>query len=167
MIKKNIIYALLLIFFYVIQFILVPFSFNGVSPDYLFVLFIMIMVFENEKYASIYGLIIGLLTDYSSHTLFGIRAITYMILGYVFAVIIKEYMKKGYVTAIVSFATVFVISRILLILDYTLIEKMSPLWAILLRITLPDFVMTLIFTLLLDIPFALVKRKSLLANNDN
>lgn len=167
MIKKNIFYILTVFVLYILQYVLVPFSFKGIFPDLLFVFFVALIVFENEKYASIYGLIIGLLSDYTSGSIFGLRSIMYMLLGYIIAVLVDELMKKGFVTFLLVFLVLFIFSRSIFILQYLLLEGKSPLGIILLNITLPDLLLTAPFALILGFPLYLLRRKALASGTNN
>jgi|GEM_PF-973377 len=102
LIIKSAIYALIFIFFTVLETnVLNDFKIFGVKPNLIISLVIAAAVTENEKYAAILGMVCGFIIDSSVGSPFFFSGLYYFFAAYVVAVISGVYFTKSLLTMII------------------------------------------------------------------
>ncbi len=80
----------------------------GCNPPYLLCAVVVCAMFCGEKAASLFGLFFGLFADSMASGIFGFRAVTYLIFGYVIAFLVEKILSRnvfsGMITGILSVA---------------------------------------------------------------
>ena len=150
--RKYFVYPLLILLFYILQYVATPLSYNGVTPDYLLIAVIVAAVRESERFAAVTGLVTGLLADYTCGLTFGLRGILFMLTGYFLAVLVYEALSPNIITATVAGITSYVFTRLVYWGEYLVMMGSFSVKEMLLSVTLPELIMTLplvpvIFTL--------------------
>jgi len=141
--RKYFVYPLLIIILYILQYVATPLSYNGVAPDYLMIVVIVAAVRESEKFSAVVGLVTGLLADYTCGLTFGLRGIVFMMMGYCLAVLVHEALSPNVLTATVAGVSAYVITRLVYWGEYLVMVGSFSVKDMLLRITLPELIMTL------------------------
>lgn len=154
MIRRFLICPLLIVIFHLLQYVIVPYSYNGVSPDYLLLLVVSVAVFEIPQYAAIYGLAAGLLSDYSAAVGFGTRAMAFMLLSWALSYFVHKSLTTGILTNTISVLAVYVITRLVYWCEYLINIGTFSLTDMLLNVVLPEIIMTV---LLSPVVFLIVK----------
>jgi len=112
-IVKSVIYALIFIFFTVLETnILNSFKIFGAKPNLIISLVIAAAVTENERYASVLGMIFGFLIDSSVGSPFFFSGLYYFFAAYITAAISKYYFTKSLLTMVVMVLPVCAVREI-------------------------------------------------------
>ena len=113
LVVKSVIYALIFIFFTVLETnILNSFKIFDAKPNLIISLVIAAAVAENERYAAVLGMVCGFLTDSSVGSPFFFSGIFYFFAAYVAAIISKSYFTKSLLTMIVMILPVSAIREV-------------------------------------------------------
>ncbi len=141
--RKYFVYPLLIILFYILQYVATPLRYNGVAPDYLLIAVIVAAVRESEKFAAIVGLVVGLLADYTCGLTFGLRGIVFMLTGYGIVVLVREALSPNVLTAIATGVTSYILTRLIYWGEYLVMMGNFSVKEMFLSVTLPEMIMTL------------------------
>jgi len=68
------------------------FRIGGITPQYAVCAVIAIAMFESEKTGAVFGLVFGLLSDFSAGGIFGTNALVFMICGYLVGCLVSEFV---------------------------------------------------------------------------
>ena len=145
MTKKYFVYPLFLIFFYVLQYVAVPISYNGVAPDLIMILVVVAGIRESEKFAAVLGLIAGLLCDYTAGAAFGLRGIIFMLMGYFLSVLASEALSPNILAGTASGIVAYILTRLIYWGEYLVVIGKFSVKEMFLSVTLPEMIMTLPF----------------------
>lgn len=103
--KRIIGYSLVFIVFYLLDAVFVPIKIFGVGPCFLLSAVVSIAMVEKERFGAIYGLVFGLFLDFTASSVFGVNAVTFMIIGYLVGITVYQ---KISVSAVGAFFLTFV-----------------------------------------------------------
>lgn len=156
--RRIIIYTLLFAVFYLLQTALNPITVFGVSPEYILACTVVLAMTEKEKFGSIYGLVFGLLCDFSSSGLFGTRALLFMAVGYVVGFLATSFMSVSLIGALFLGSMSAVIIETLLCTAYSFFMSL-PLVPLLLYTALPKLLLTLPVIIIVYIVFRLTGKR--------
>ena len=145
MTKKYFVYPVFLIIFYILQYVAVPLSYNGVAPDLILILVVAAGIRESERFAAILGLAGGLLADYTAGAAFGLRGIIFMLIGYFLSVLASEALSPNILSATVSGIAVYVLTRLIYWGEYLVMIGGFSVKEMFLSVTLPEIILTLPF----------------------
>ena len=134
--KKIFFHAALLFVFVLLQYTIVPVQYNRASPDYILVTVVMAALFCNYRFASVYGLIAGLLCDYCDGLLFGLKGAL---------VKIPEGIYRNLLTAYLVFCSAFIGCQTFYWLAFCLLEHSGSIGRILVNYLVPQFLLTVPF----------------------
>ena len=110
---KSLIYALIFIFFTVLETnILNGAKIFGAKPNLIISLAVAAAVFENERYAAVLGLIIGFMIDSSFESPFLFSGIYYFFAAYLCSIISRLYFTKSLFTMIILILPVCAVREI-------------------------------------------------------
>ena len=99
---KSVIYSFIFIFFIVLETnILNGVKIFGVKPNLIILLVIAASVAENERYASVLGLILGFITDSSVGSPFFFSGVYYFFAAYIAGTVTRVYFTKSFFTMLV------------------------------------------------------------------
>lgn len=141
---RPILYILLFIFLFLCEFVFTPLYLFGICPRYILCGVVGLAMYENEKYASIFGLVFGLLSDFASGGLFGFNAIVYILAGYLVSYFVAGTWRKNFLNATISVCLVTIICDTLTLLISMLQYDTGVvnIWGVLGKIMLPKLMMT-------------------------
>ncbi len=159
MTKKYFVYPIFLIIFYILQYVAVPISYNGVAPDFILILLVVAGIRESEKFAAILGLIGGLLADYTAGVAFGLRGIIFMLIGYFLSVLASEALSPNILSATVSGIAAYILTRLIYWGEYLVVIGGFSAKEMFLSVTLPEIILTLPFIPLVYFIVALLTGK--------
>ncbi len=159
MTKRYFVYPIFLIIFYILQYVSVPISYNGVAPDFILILLVVAGIRESEKFAAILGLIGGLLADYTAGVAFGLRGIIFMLIGYFLAVLASEALSPNILSATVSGIAAYILTRLIYWGEYLVVMGGFSAKEMFLSVTLPEIILTLPFVPLVYFLVALLTGK--------
>ncbi|MDF2567959.1 MAG: rod shape-determining protein MreD [Oscillospiraceae bacterium] len=145
-IVKWIIYALLLLVFYILQTTPGLFQIYGAKPVLIVPLAICIAIFEGELGGAVIGLITGLLWDLSSNKLSGYNAIIIMAACIVTALLIMYLMRANWVNATILCGCTMAIHGLLDFLFYYAMWGYEGVWIVLTNRLAPMVVYTAVVT---------------------
>ena len=148
-------YSLIFIALYSVQYIFAPLTLNGVGPEYILCGVVSISMFERQKFGAIYGLVFGLLSDFSSGGLFGINALIYMILGYTVGYLVSYLLSVNVFTCFLM-STVTLIVRDFITVVLTDFVHDGNIGQALLKVCLPKLILTMPLTVLTYFVFKLI-----------
>lgn len=88
--KRIIGYSLVFIVFYLLDAVFVPIKMFGVGPCFLLSAVVSIAMVEKERFGAIYGLIFGLFLDFTASSVFGVNALTFMMIGFLIGITVYQ-----------------------------------------------------------------------------
>jgi len=155
--KKRIIsYSVLLLILFSVGNIMSPIRFAGVSPDFVLVGIICLAMLENEYYGSLFGLVFGLLCDFSSAGVFGLNALTYMAVGYLTGFLTDKFISVSLFGSLFLSAVFSTVSGVITGMLYSFFSG-EALTDILLYIELPKLIMNVASTVVIYFIFRLLR----------
>ena len=110
--KKSLDIFLIIIFFFIIYFLqsnfFTWFNIAKIMPNIFVILMAVIGLFMKKKFGLAFGVIFGLLLDFSIGTKIGINGVTYALVGFIAGTIDKNFSKDNKLTlmSIVVFLTI-------------------------------------------------------------
>ncbi|MBQ2881634.1 MAG: rod shape-determining protein MreD [Clostridia bacterium] len=147
MAKKIILYSLGFILLFLIEAVFRPINLYGVAPMYVLCGVSAMGILEKEKFGAIFGLIFGLLCDFTSGSIFGSQALVFMITGFIAGTLTEITLSKSFIsTLIITEASVLVFGG-LKSLFYIILNEETPL-SVLIYVLLPKLILTLPFSIL-------------------
>lgn len=138
-------YTILTLLCYLFQYVWIPLRWNTVVPDFLLLLTVACAVRDEERTAAFVGLAAGLLSDYSGGGVFGLRGISFMLIGYFLSRLVDAAFSSGFLTALVAVLPVFLLTRILYWGGQLVVKGLFPVGDMLRYVTLPELILTLPF----------------------
>ncbi len=148
MTKKIFLYSLGFLLLFFIEAVFRPISVFGVSPMYVLCGVSAMGILEKEKFGAIFGLIFGLLCDFTGGSLFGSQALVFMITGFIAGTLSEITLSKSFFSTLVITASSIIVFGGLKSLFYIVLNEEEPL-SVLLYIMLPKFLLTLPFSVLI------------------
>ena len=143
--KKIFFHAALLFVFVLLQYTIVPVQYNRASPDYILVTVVMAALFFNYRFASVYGLIAGLLCDYCDGLILGLKGALFLICGYLIGVLVQVILSRNLLTAYLVFCSAFIGCQTFYWLAFCLLEHSGSIGRILVNYLVPQFLLTVPF----------------------
>lgn len=143
--KKVIFHAVALFVFILVQYTMVPIQINRASPDYILILVVLSSLFCGYRFASVFGLIAGLLCDYCDGLLFGLKGALFLICGYLIGVLVRLVLSRNLLTAYFSFVSAFVFCQAFYWLAFCLLEHSGSIGRIFVNYLVPQLFLSLPF----------------------
>lgn len=143
--KKVIFHAAALFFFVLLQYTMIPIQVNRASPDYVLILVTTAALFCGYRFASVFGLIAGLLCDYCDGLMFGLKGALFLICGYLIGVLVQVVLSRNLLTAYFSFLSAFIVCQTFYWFAFCLLEHTGGVGEILLSYLLPQLLLSLPF----------------------
>lgn len=91
-----IVYSLLLLVAFFLQKTNIFFAYNSPAPNFILSVALIVAFFENYWYASIFGLICGILNDATSLNGFGQHALLYMLTGFFCSILLEWLFQNNF-----------------------------------------------------------------------
>lgn len=129
----------------------------GCNPPYLLCAIVICAMFCGEKSAALFGLFAGLFADSMASGIFGFRAVTYLIFGYIIAFLVEKIISRNVFSAIFTGILSVALYEILLWGVESLDHQVEFL-TVAQYILLPRLVMSLPVLFLLYLVFTLLFR---------
>ena len=140
---KSVIYALIFIFFTVLETnILHNFTIFDIKPNLIISLVIAAAVLENERYAAVLGMVCGFLIDSSVTSPFFFSGLYYFIAAYIISVIARYYFAKSLLTMITMIVPVCAVRAIFNMFVLMGVWKDFHIGGALLQFILPEYLYT-------------------------
>ena len=143
------------------QYVIIPISFNGVSPDYLLLLVVSVSVFEDPKYAAVYGLAAGLLSDYSAAVGFGTRALLFMLISWGLSYLVHKSLTSGFITNTIGVLISYIITRLFYWCEYLVNIGTFSVVEMTINVIVPEIIMTAVVSPVIYLAVKLVLVKPL------
>lgn len=159
MTKKIFLYSLGFLLLFFIEAVFRPISVFGVSPMYVLCGVSAMGILEKEKFGAIFGLIFGLLCDFTGGSLFGSQALVFMITGFIAGTLSEITLSKSFFSTLVITASSIIVFGGLKSLFYIVLNEEEPL-SVLLYIMLPKFLLTLPFSVLIYFMLKFLQKSS-------
>lgn len=135
-------YGIMVLVFFVLQTAAAsPFKAFGCTPDFLLLLALAVTFRESETFSGFFALICGFLSDALSGTAIGLRAVFYMLLAYLLAVLLQTVLRPLFLTFVYISLGAVVLSLMLDYLFYILVHGAVPFGAAFKNIMLPQFLL--------------------------
>lgn len=151
---KWVVYALLLLLFYVLQTTPLLFQIRGIKPVLIVPYVICIALFENEAAAAAFGVAAGLLWDISGNTIFGYKAILLMCCCIAVSLLVMYLMRNNLLNALFFIFAIMLLEELLTFFLYYVLWGYENSYIILLKYTLP----TICYTIIMMIPIYFVTK---------
>jgi len=146
LIIKSIIYALIFIFFTVLETnILNGFKIFGAKPNLVICLVIAAAVLENERYAAVLGFVCGFIIDSSVASPFFFSGLYYFFAAYITGAISRYYFTKSLLTAMTMIAPVCIVREIFNMFFLIGVWKNFNIAGALTGYILPEYLYTMAF----------------------
>ncbi len=154
-VQKMSIYALFLLFLYVLQTTPGFLTFWGAKPLLVLPMVVSIAMLEGELVGGLFGLAAGILCDTSAITIFGINSLIYMTACVAIGLLVIYYMQPSRLNSLIFTAIVLIFRQLFEFFFYYVMWDYEDISMILLRHMLPVVLLTLLTTPLM---FWLVQR---------
>ncbi len=157
--KKKIIYAVILSVLFIIE--ASPLNFfkiNGITPEFILPCIILIAMFEDEKYAAIFGLVFGLIFDMQSKII-GFNALFFMILGYAIGLLMHALIRRNIFSVFTFILTGVLLHNLLTYLLFFAYKSNGDFSFAFASIIIPKTIFSTAFGLLLYFGFNQLKLK--------
>lgn len=92
-------YSFLFLILWLMESIVCPITLRGIYPEYILVSVICLSMREYEKTGAIFGLIFGLLSDFTCSGVFGVKGVFFMAFGYVIGLLSRKYIDLNFMSA--------------------------------------------------------------------
>ena len=104
-------------------------------------------ILEKERFGAIFGLIFGLLCDFTGGSIFGSQAIVFMITGFIAGTLTEITLSKNFLSTMIITESSIIIFGGLKAVFYIILNEASPI-SVLIYVLLPKIIMTLPFSIL-------------------
>jgi rod shape-determining protein MreD len=135
-------YSLVFTVFLFFDAVFVPVRIFGVGPCFLLSATVCLAIFEKERFAAIFGLVFGLFLDFSTRAVFGVNALTFMIVGFVCGVFAQSRLSVSFFGAALLTVVSAAAYALIPALFYSFFES-QPAADVLLYSALPKFALSL------------------------
>lgn len=139
--KRIIGYSLVFILFFLIDSVFVPLKIFGIGPEFLLSATVCIAMVEKERFGAIFGLVFGLFLDFTSAAVFGVNALTFMIIGFIIGITVYQKIAVSFVGAFFLTAVSSVVSECILAGAYSFFTSES-IADVFLFIAMPKILLT-------------------------
>ena len=140
---KSVIYALIFIFFTVLETnILNGLKIFGAKPNLIISLAVAAAVMENERYAAVLGMICGFIIDSSPGSPFFFSGIYYFFAAYITGIVTKYYFTKSLFTMIIMILPVCAVRELFNMFFLIGVWKDFHIADALLKYILPEYIYT-------------------------
>jgi len=147
MARKTILYSLGFILLFLIEAVFRPITLYGVAPMYVLCGVSAIGILEKEKFGAIFGLIFGLLCDFTGGSIFGSQALVFMITGFIAGTLTEITLSKSFISTLIITESSVLVFGGLKAFFYIILNEAAPL-SVLIYILLPKLLLTLPFSIL-------------------
>ena len=139
--RRIAVYSLVFIVFLFFDAVFTPVRIFGVGPSFLLPATVCLGMFEKERFGSLYGLVAGLLLDFSTASVFGVNALAFMIIGYFAGISVQNRLSVSFFGAALLTAASSAASQFVIALLYSFFES-QPLADVLVTAALPKIALT-------------------------
>ena len=139
--KRIIGYSLVFILFFIADAVFAPFRLFGVGPSFLLSATVCIAMVEKERFGAIYGLVFGLFLDFASAAVFGVNALSFMIIGFIIGITVYQKIAVSFVGAFFLTSVSTVVSCCIIACAYTFFTSAS-IADVFLYICIPKIILT-------------------------
>ncbi len=147
MAKKITLYSLGFILLFFVEAVFRPITLYGVAPMYVLCGVSAMGILEKERFGAIFGLIFGLLCDFTGGSIFGSQAIVFMITGFIAGTLTEITLSKNFLSTMIITESSIIIFGGLKAVFYIILNEASPI-SVLIYVLLPKIIMTLPFSIL-------------------
>ena len=135
-------YTLLFVLLLLLEYVMIPFSFNGVAPQYTLCAVVSLAMLENKKLGTLFGLFAGLAVGFCSGEPFGVSALIFMAIGYFLGRFMTRSLAASFYTCAAVSSAVVLVRDIVTCLAEIASGAAADFLQILYRVTLPKLLMT-------------------------
>lgn len=159
-------YTLLFVLLFLLEYVMTPFSFNGVSPQYLLCAVVSLAMLENRKVSTLFGLFAGLAVGFCAGEPFGVSALIFVAIGYFLGRFMTRSLAASFYTCAAVCLSVVLVRDVVTCLIRIATGSATDFFQILYRVTLPKLLMTIPASLVIYLVVFGVRRCRLWRNID-
>ena len=147
---RPVLYTLLFVLLFLCEYVFRPVYLWGLCPAYLVCGVVCLALYENVRYAAVFGLVFGILADFAGGGIFGLRSIVLLVAAYVVGYLVAGTWRASLLNGTIAVALTTVFCDVFVLLFYLLKfnTQVVSVPGALFRIILPKLLMTLVVNVL-------------------